>query len=146
MSKPITAYQTTKTGAQKPQDITATETSGDKYALDTFVRNSAASPVPVTVIAGGGATFTTKRFYNETIASANVEQSLVLPAQITGYMIRSRGNGTIKLSHTSGQSGVVYLTVPRSATHTDEHSYQNLTLYFQSNVASDVIEVIAWEA
>lgn len=53
MSKPITAYNTTKSGAQKPQDITATETSGNKYSLDTFINNSTASPIPVNVVSGG---------------------------------------------------------------------------------------------
>lgn len=87
----------------------------------------------------------TKKIYNETIASANVEQSLALDAQIFGYMIKVRGSSAeLKLSHVSGESGTKYLTIPKTAVHTDEHSYQNLTLYFQSPGAGAVVEVVTW--
>jgi len=87
----------------------------------------------------------TKTVYNVTIATANVEQSLALSAQILGYLIKTRqGSAELKLSHVSGQSGTNYLTIPRKAVHTDEHPYANLTLYFQSPVAGDVVEVVTW--
>lgn len=92
----------------------------------------------------GGSSSATKTIFNETIAVADIEQSLVLPANIIGYMIRTRGSGSLKLSHVSGESGSKYLTVPARATHIDEHSYSNLTIYFQSPQVNEVVEVVVW--
>lgn len=92
----------------------------------------------------GGSSSATKRIFNETIADADQEQSLALPANIIGYMIRTRGNGNLKLSHVSGESGTNFLTIPSRATHTDDHSYSNLTIYFQSPTVGEIVEVVAW--
>ena len=87
----------------------------------------------------------TKTIYNETITASNVEQSLVLPTQILGYIIKIRGTpADLKLSHVATESGTKYLTIPKGAVHTDEHPYSNLTLYFQSPSMGAVVEVVAW--
>lgn len=87
-----------------------------------------------------------KKIFNETIASANVEQSLALPAEIVGYLIKVRGSSsTLKLTHVSGESGTKYLTIPRTGVHCDNHSYNNLTLYFQTPVAGVTVEIVTWE-
>lgn len=85
-----------------------------------------------------------KEIFNVPIVSSDQEQSLVLPEFIVGYMIRTRGSGSLKLSHVSGESGSKYLTVPARATHVDSHSYSNLTIYFQSPAAGEIVEVVAW--
>lgn len=87
----------------------------------------------------------TKQIYNVTIATANTEQSQVLPTSIVGYLVRTRGNTELKLSHTATESGTKYVTIPKKSTYVDEHSYNNLTLYFQSPESGDVVEIIAWE-
>lgn len=93
----------------------------------------------------GGAVSATKRIFNVPIPNADTEISLVLPTSIVGYMIRTRGNSSLKLSHVNGESGTNYLTIPARATHNDSHSYSNLTIYFQSPQAGDIVEVVAWE-
>jgi hypothetical protein len=41
----------------------------------------------------------TKTIYNVSLGAANTEQSQALPTSIVGYMIRSRGDAELKLSH-----------------------------------------------
>ena len=93
----------------------------------------------------GGAVSATKTIFNVPLTIADTEVSLVLPTTVVGYMIRTRGNGNLKLSHVSGESGTKYITIPSRATYKDDHSYSNLTLYFQSPTAGEVVEVVAWE-
>jgi len=102
------------------------------------------SVVGSSTLAVGG--FVTRRTYNETIALANTEQSLVLPASIAGYLIRVRGPvAELKLTHVATESGTKYMTVPKKATHVDDHSYSGATLYFQSPTVGAIVEIVAWE-
>lgn len=87
----------------------------------------------------------TKRIYNVSIAVANTEQSQALPATIVGYLIRTRGESELKLSHVVTESGTKFLTVPGCSTYEDLHTYNNLTLYFQSPQVGDTVEIVAWE-
>lgn len=86
----------------------------------------------------------TQVIYNEVIANANTEQSLSISGVIVGYMIKCRGLGSIKLSHVSGESGTKFLSVKPGSVYVDEHRYNNLTLYFQSTLAGETIEIVTW--
>jgi len=90
------------------------------------------------------ATARTKTIYNVALGPVDTEQSLVLPSNIVGYQIKTRGFASLKLSHTSGQSGTLYETISGGAVLTDEHSYTGLTIYFQSPTTSDVVEIVTW--
>lgn len=94
----------------------------------------------------GGTVNSIKRIYNIAITFADTEQSLTLSdSQISGYMVKVREkNAELKVSHVLGESGTNYLTIPKRAVHTDEHSYTNLTIYFQSPVAGVTVEVVTW--
>ena len=84
----------------------------------------------------------TKEIFNITIAAADIEQSQLLSSgTILGYLIRTRGNGELKISHTSGESGTKYVTIPGRATYVDDHRYSNLTIYFQSPTVSEIVEI-----
>lgn len=124
----------------------------DKFALnsagDVVVRvadDDALAVLQSIAAALGGSNSATQTIFNETIALANTEQSLVLPASIKGYLIRTRGNSELKLTHVSGESGTKFITIPKNATYESKYMYQNLTLYFQSSTAGDIVEVIVWE-
>ena len=86
-----------------------------------------------------------KKIFNETISLADTEQSLVLPSDITGYLIKSRSQALLKLTHVSGESGTKYLTIPKGAVHCDTNNYSGLTLYFQSPTAGAIVEIVTWE-
>jgi len=51
----------------------------------------------------------------------------------------------LKLTHVSGESGTKYLTIPPRAVYTDSNSLENITLYFQSPTAGEIVEVVTWE-
>ena len=92
-------------------------------------------------------TVTTVEIFNISLGPANTEQSQLLSAGlVTGYMIKTRGQSELKLSHTSGESGTKYITIPRFSIFTDEKPYTGLTLYFQSPQTSDTVEIWAWKA
>ncbi len=99
----------------------------------------------LTALGGTPTNNKTQTTFNEVIAAANVEQSLVLPTSICGYLIKTRGNGSLKLTHVSGESGTNYLEIPGKSSYTDDHSFANLTLYFQSPQVGEVVEVVVWE-
>jgi hypothetical protein len=98
----------------------------------------------VDALGGTSAAATVKTIYNEIILLADVEQSLSINGTIVGYMIKSRGGKNIKLSHIFGESSVKFLTIRPGSIYIDEHRYNNLTLYFQSPAAGDIIEIITW--
>lgn len=81
--------------------------------------------------------------YNVNVLISGVEQSLVLPVSVNGYMIRTRGAAKLQLSHVSGESGAKFFTIPSRASYSDEHKYNNLILYFQCS-SVDIVEVIVW--
>lgn len=86
----------------------------------------------------------TQTIYNISLGVANTEQSQAMPATIRGYLIRTRGVSDLKLTHVSGESGTKYVSIPGLSTYTDEKTYNNLTLYFQSPSTGDVVEIVTW--
>lgn len=89
-------------------------------------------------------TATVQKVYNETIALADTEQSLVMPTNILGYLIRTRGIGELKLTHASGESGTKYVTIPGGASFSNDKAFESITLYFQSPSIGEIVEVVAW--
>ena len=87
---------------------------------------------------------TTRTSFNVTILVANTEQSQALPSNTKGYIIKTRGSASLKLTHVSGQSGTNFITVPPRAVYTDDNFYTSDTLYFQSPTAGDVVEIVAF--
>jgi len=92
-----------------------------------------------------GASVISTEIFNIALGAVDTEQSQVLPTNIVGYLIRTRGNSDLKLSHVSGESGTKYVTIPKKASFTDEHSYTALTLFFQSPSTSDTVEILTWK-
>lgn len=130
----INAADSINSPGANASDITAT-TSGTKRGMDVSIISDSSSVVSVN----------TQTIYNEAIASANTEQSLALPASIIGYMIKSRGAGEIKLSHVATESGTNFITINGNFSYVNKHTYSNLTLYFQSPTAGEIVEVVVWE-
>ena len=64
---------------------------------------------------------------------------------ISGYMIKTRGNSELKLTHTASESGTKYLTIEKHSVFADEKPYNNLTLYFQSPQTGDTVEIWVWK-
>lgn len=83
--------------------------------------------------------------FNITIAAANVEQSQALPANTKEFIIRTRGAGELKLAYTSGDSGTTFMTIPGRASHTVTQFFSSQTLYFQSPVAGEIVELVTFQ-
>lgn len=78
------------------------------------------------------------------IATPNVEQSYVLPADTKKYMI-TVFTGELKLAYVSGDSALQYQTIPRWCFLSDDSlSLAGTTLYFQSPVAGHTIIIRSW--
>ena len=79
------------------------------------------------------------------MVAANTEYSVSLPAGCRQFQIKLRSNAVLKFSYTSGASGTIYYTVPRNCFYAESDlKLSTTTLYFQSAVAAQELEVLAW--
>lgn len=94
------------------------------------------------VIQGSSSPFTAQI----TMSTAATEYSFTLPVDTKQFILKLEGDGKLQLSEVSGQSGTIYLTVPRLCflSESDLSLSSARTLYFQSNLASQVLEIRYW--
>lgn len=78
--------------------------------------------------------------------TAATEYSIALPAGCRQFQIKLRSSAVLKLSYTSGQSGISYITVPRHCFYaeSDLKLDGSVTIYVQSSTALQELEVVAW--
>lgn len=83
---------------------------------------------------------------NQTLTSASTEYSVTIPNGAGSVTIQSRTAADFKVGVTSGQSGTTYFTVKAGTAYYEMNvsSYNNVTFYFQSATAGQVIEIIYW--
>lgn len=83
---------------------------------------------------------------NVTLTTAGTEYSIVIPADTKRFTIKSRQDSILKLSYTSGDTGINYFTIGYGVCYTEVNlDGSGLTLYLQSNKNGTVIEVLSWE-
>ena len=87
---------------------------------------------------------TSPKIYNVAVALANTEVSQALTASTKFFLIRARGRSKIKLAFVSGESGTKYITVSPGCVYTQDGVSFTGTLYFQTSLASETIEVLEW--
>jgi hypothetical protein len=77
---------------------------------------------------------------------AGTEYSYALPASTKRFMLQNRGIGKIQLSYNAGDTGTNYLTVTPGNSLSEENidPTASITLYFQTDKASQIIEVVSW--
>lgn len=80
------------------------------------------------------------------MASAGTEYSYLLPDNCKQFMIKLQGDANLQVAYLSGDSGIKFITVPRFCflSESDLGLSAATTLYFQSNKASQVLEIISW--
>jgi hypothetical protein len=82
---------------------------------------------------------------NQTALLANTEYSVALPIGARKFYIRSRDDAKLQLAFTSGQSGTLYITIYPGSTFMEDCIHNaSVSLYFQSNKAGKVVEVLYW--
>lgn len=86
----------------------------------------------------------TPTVYNVSVPIANTEVSQGLSSGTKAFTIRVRGTAKLQLAFNSGQSGTQYITVSPGASYTAEGLEFNGDLYFQTNKASQIVEILEW--
>lgn len=88
---------------------------------------------------------TTPVIVNPIATLANTEYSYAFPSNTKRIVIRARGNAKLQLAFAAGQSGTLYYTVaPGSSYEEIGLNVASLTVYFTSNKAGEVIEILSW--
>jgi len=103
MASPISAYNTSKTGASAPKDITKTDVSGDKVALDVAIKegNISGTFTPSGLTTGGKITEVTLASGSWTALPASAL------ANRNGLGIQNETSIKIKVGYDSGEAGFV---------------------------------------
>ena len=86
----------------------------------------------------------TPTIYNVSVPLANTEVSQALSSSTKRFLIRVRGNANLKMAFTLGDSGSNYITVPHGCSYTEDSINFTGTIYFQTNVAGQVVEILEW--
>jgi len=84
------------------------------------------------------------KVYNKVVATANIEVSQVLSSSTKSFIIRVRGDAELKLSFVIGESGTKYFTLPKGTSLAQDAIDFSGTLYFQTNKAAQVVEILEW--
>lgn len=119
-------------------NLVTTTTVGSNTGLDVYITNSS-----LPLVIGGIETPTIQRI---PILAANTEYSFNLSSVTKKVKFKADGKGKIKYTFTSGQSGINYYTVMKGAEELIDGLALtgSLTVYFQSDTAGEVLEVISW--
>lgn len=89
-------------------------------------------------------TITNPKIYNVTCTLADTEYSLSLSADTKQFIIKARGQATIKIAFVSGDTDTLYVTIPPNAVYGESGVIFNGTVYLQSNKPNQVVEVLEW--
>ena len=82
--------------------------------------------------------------YNKVMTLADTEYSQTLPEGTVKILVQNRGAYDTKLSFSSGQSGINYLTVKSGMVYFEDIINMSRTLYFQCASAAQTLEIIVW--
>lgn len=87
----------------------------------------------------------TPTILNVSVPNADTEVSQALASGTKRFTIKVRGSAQMKLAYSSGQSGLVYLTLPPGTSYEEsELSLTGVTLYFQTNKTNQTVEIVQW--
>ena len=88
---------------------------------------------------------TTVTIFNKSVPTASTEESQTLPANTKEFILRVRGNkANLQLAYTATESGSKFITVRKGAVYKDSNFYTGQTIYFQTDVGSQTVEIIAF--
>lgn len=105
-----------------------------------------AFPVPVKIIGDTELTAFTPTIYNVSAPLAGTEYSQILSDDTKQFTIRARGLSQIQLSFVSGDSGLVFLTIPPGCNYSSgDLQLITKTIYFQTSKPAETVEIIEWK-
>jgi hypothetical protein len=92
-----------------------------------------------------GTTNITPAITNFITIAPNTEYSFSLPSNCRKFLIQSRvESAKIQLSYNALQSGITYVTIWPGCSFVDDSFYASQTIYFQSSLGSNTIEIITF--
>lgn len=81
---------------------------------------------------------------NLSIPLAATEVPHVLQNEVQKIEIRARGSSRLQYSFVSGQSGTVFVTIPRGKSEKIEGINYTGTIYIQASEGSEIVEITEW--
>lgn len=97
-------------------------------------------PIPVSVDP-----VTTPTIFNVTATLANTEYSQALPSDTKKLLLRCRGLSRIQFSFASGGTNTNYITIrPGTVYSVEGLSLSSSTIYFETSLAGQVVEILTW--
>lgn len=98
---------------------------------------------PITVNIQGA---TTPAISQVLMPTANTEYSFTFPADCKQFQVKLQSDATLKVAYVLGDSGSLFLTVPRYCFYAESNLTLpgTVTLYFQCTQPSQVLEVLTW--
>lgn len=113
---------------------------GAKHA-QIICGDPAATPVPVDLTPAVQSPTIT----NLSAPTADTEVSLAIPDGTRKMTVRVRGTANAQFAFVATESGTKYITIPRGSNYSEDGlNTSSLTLYIQTDSASQIIEVLTW--
>lgn len=84
------------------------------------------------------------KVYNVSVPLANTEVSQALSANTKKFLIRVRDSARMQLAYEATESSTNFVTVPSGCTYEESELNFTGTLYFQTNKASQLVEIVEW--
>lgn len=109
-----------------------------RRALHVKIGNKPGEPIPIYV----GDSGTNPIILNVSAPLANTEYQIIMPEKIKNYKIKSRKNTRMKIKFSPGGP---WITVGIGGHWSDENFYDNLIIYFETEIADNVLEVAAFQ-
>lgn len=98
---------------------------------------------PEEIDGNGGATAPV--ITNKSVATANTEESITLSSGVKKILLRVRGGARLQVAFASSESATKFITIPPGATYCESGlSLTGITLYFQTNLDSQTVELLEW--
>lgn len=118
----------------------------DRYA---FIEDAVDNGVNRRVWVRGGTVSTnagaTPTIFNLATPLANTEYSQAIPSGTTKLLIRARSTAQLQFAFSVGDSSTNFITIPRGTSYSSDNLLlSGVTLYIQSSLAGNVIEVLTW--
>lgn len=110
----------------------------NRRSLHTKIGNSTSEPIPTEQVYSVAVPF----IENVQMLNRNTEYSFQIPSLCKGVSIRSRKISRVKFCFESGQSALNYISIGMGGAWSSSYNIGGQTIYFQSDVADNTMEVI----
>jgi hypothetical protein len=130
------------TGREHSKFVESPTRSGESAV--EVVDNNAADVLGDILGALGGSVSFSVQIQNISTPLANTEYSYALPANCSGYILKARKICKSRLAFVSGETSTNYYSIGLGGLFEERSSVGGITLYFFSDVANNIFELIIY--